>query len=57
MAEAWSAAGSVPTAEDRLVRALLLGYTLLTELAPGETLDTVQQACPDYNKTVFKRRA
>lgn len=57
MAEAWSAAGSVPTAEDRLVRALLLGYTLLTELAPGETLDTVQQACPNYNKTVFKRRA
>ncbi|WIA34594.1 hypothetical protein OEZ86_012914 [Tetradesmus obliquus] len=35
MAEAWSAAGSVPTAEDRLVRALLLGYTLLTELAPA----------------------
>jgi hypothetical protein len=36
MAEAYQAAASVPTAEDRLVRALLLGYTVLTELAPGE---------------------
>jgi hypothetical protein len=41
MAEGWWAAGSVPTAEDRLARALLLGYTVLTELAPGEALLTV----------------
>jgi hypothetical protein len=40
MAEGWWAAGNVPTAEDRLVRALLLGYTVLTELAPGEVLVT-----------------
>lgn len=46
MAEGWWAAGNVPTVEDRVVRALLLGYTiqtcleLCTELAPGEEVVT-----------------